>query len=253
MKKSVFLFLALCTVWGSLRAQSGHTTVSRFKGKAISGIDVSGAWNIRLSQGQSSGVELIFPERFKEQLILTLQNGKVRIGFRGSIRTRRQDKLEAVIVCSSLDKIQLSGACNLNGTGAFHGKKVEFDLSGAVNVDFEGEINAADFSADLFGAAVCSVGNMKVKTFEADLSGAAVLEMAGEAETGKIDASGAVKFDMGGFSMKKAEVDLSGASIGRLHVTEVVNGDISGTARLTCSGGAETRIDVSGAGSLKQK
>ena len=44
MKKGVFLFLAICMAVLDLQAGEGYTTVNRFEGKKISGLDVSGIW-----------------------------------------------------------------------------------------------------------------------------------------------------------------------------------------------------------------
>lgn len=60
MKKGVFLFLVMCMAVLSLEAGEGYTTVNRFKGKRISGLDVSGIWEIQLSQGKQTGLSLLF-------------------------------------------------------------------------------------------------------------------------------------------------------------------------------------------------
>lgn len=254
MKKSVFLMMSLCfAIWG-LKAQNTYTTVNRFEGEMISEIEASGAWKIQLSQGNATQVKLTFPDRFKEQLLLTLQNGELKIGFRGNIKPKSGEKFEAVIVCSSLHEIDLSGACQLNGNGSFSGGDVKFDLSGAAKVNMEGPITASrQMEADLTGAAKLMVKQLSAQQMEVELSGASQLELTGKAVSGELEASGAAKFDLSGFEVNRVQVDLSGAANGKLNVTEQITGEISGAAKLFYAGKATTRIDVSGAGSLKHQ
>ena len=254
MKKCVFFILALCVTGLGLKAQIAHTTINRFAGEKISGIDASGVWKIELTQGNTTSATLIFPERLKDNLVFTLENGELKIRFREELKTKSGEKFEAVIACSSLHEIDLSGACSLNGTGNFGGQEVKFDLSGASRVVIEGKVDASGvFKADLSGAAKLFCKSVSAQQFDIDLSGAAELELYGKAVNGKLEASGAAKYDLSGFQITKADVDLSGAARGKMNVTEQITGEISGAAKLFYSGGASTRVDVSGAATLKRQ
>lgn len=254
MKKGIFLLLTWCMIALGLQAQGTYTTVSRFQGKNISSLDVSGAWNIQLTQGRSTRVELTFPERFKEQLVVSLEQGELKIGFRGNIKSKSGEKFEAVIVCSSLEEIELSGACVLNGTGNFSGENVSFDLSGAVKVNMEGPVTVATgLEIELSGASKLLARQISTRILDIDLSGASNLELGGKADMGGCEASGASKFDLSGLQIANIIVDMSGASNGRLNVSEQIKGEISGASRLVYSGAASARVDVSGAANLKHQ
>ena len=76
MKNGVFLFLAICMAVLDLQAGEGYTTVNRFEGKKISGLDVSGIWEIQLTQGEQTGVKLTYPERYRKQLEVSMNGEK---------------------------------------------------------------------------------------------------------------------------------------------------------------------------------
>lgn len=253
MKKNV-LFLILLVAVCSLKAQVTYTTVNRFEGENITDLDISGAWSIRLTQGNETKVQLNFPERFKDQLILNLHNEELEIGFRGNIRSKMGEKFEAVIVCSSLHEVDLSGACSLEGTGDFSGAEVTFDLSGAVKVSINGQLDVTGLlKLDLTGAAKVLLQNVIAPQFDIEQSGAASLQLAGKMESGKIEVSGASKFDLSKLEVRRVNVELSGASKGSLNVTELITGEISGASKLIYSGNASTRVEVSGASALKHQ
>lgn len=253
MKKNV-LFLILLMAVCSLKAQVAYTTVNRFEGENITDLDISGAWNVQLTQGNATKVQLSFPERFKDQLILNLHNGELEIGFRGTIRSKAGEKFEAVIECSSLHEIDLSGACTLEGRGDFSGSEVKFDLSGAVKVNMNGRLDVAGIlKLDLTGAVKAGLQNVIAPQFDIEQSGAASLQLAGKIGNGKLEVSGASKFDLSNLEMTRVNVELSGASKGSLNVSELITGEISGASRLIYSGNASTRVDVSGASTLKHQ
>lgn len=251
MKKIVFLVLTWCAFATGVMAQE-ETTVTRFENQTITKLDAEGGWDIHLTQGNRTKATLTFPKRFKDQLILTLEpDGKLKIGFHGEIRTKSGEKFVAEVVCSSMDEIDLSGACKVKGTGKFTGNGLEIDLSGASQVWLEDGVALVNgLSLDLSGAAKAFL-NVTARKCDIELSGASVLSLSGAAETAKIEVSGASKGDCAGAEIRRAEVDLSGASKLNLNVSEMITGEISGASKVVYTGNATTRVDVSGAGSIK--
>lgn len=251
MKRIVFLFLVLCGVAATALAQD-QTTQTRFEGQNITGIDVSGAWDIQITQGTSTKATLNFPARFENQLIFLLESdGKLKISFRGSVHTKGNEKFTAEIVCSSLNEIEMSGACKLKGNGKFSGNEVEFDLSGAAQADFENGIDAVyQLKIDMSGASKLTA-NITAPKYDLELSGASVLSLTGTAETAKLEASGASKVDLSKAVIRSIDLDISGASKTNLNVSGLISGEISGASKVVYTGEATTRVDVSGAASLK--
>ncbi len=252
MKKGVFLFLAICMAVLDLQAGEGYTTVNRFEGKKISGLDVSGIWEIQLTQGEQTGVKLTFPERFRKQLEVSMNGEKLNIDFHGDVHLKSGEKLKAVVVCSSLQKIELSGACRLEGKGRFCGDGICFELTGATKVQMNGEVIVSGrLKTDLSGTSCLSCRKIIARQFAMELSGTSKMELSGKAESGRIEASGVSKCDLSDFQVVKVGVDISGVTNVKLNVSELITGEISGVSKLQYTGAASTRVNVSGTAGLK--
>lgn len=253
MKRIAFLILVFLGVNVGCMAQVAATTLTRFEGKPITGIDVSGCWQVVISQGTSTKAEITFPARLKDQLVFELQeDGELELGFRGDVRAKAGEKFTAVIVCSSLETVDMSGACTLEGSGKFTGSEMRFDLSGAAKAVFEkGELSAVNtLKVEMSGASQLSTQAMARKV-DIDLSGASQLTITGSAESGNLEASGACKANLQEMTIRTMQVGLSGASKLNLNVSELIEGEISGASKVVYKGGATTRVDVSGAAFLK--
>lgn len=68
MKKNLFLLLLSCCIAISCITPE-QTTLTRFEGDEITGVDAGGAWEIKLTQGQTTKVVLTFPQRYEKQLV----------------------------------------------------------------------------------------------------------------------------------------------------------------------------------------
>ena len=253
MKRTVFLILMLCYLVGSLMAQE-NKTLSRFEGQKITGIDASSCWYIEITEGAGTQATISFPARFEKNVVFELNSdGTLKLGINGEAKMQKDEKFTAVVVCSALHRVELSGACKLNWNGKFTADKMDIDLSGASQVAINGGLMATTLlKVELSGAsklsALAESGQVDI-----DLSGASSLTLKGKAGSGKVEVSGAAKGEMGEFVMQKAMVDLSGASKANMNASELIEGEISGASKLSYQGTAVTRVDVSGASKLKHE
>lgn len=252
MKKIVFLALVFCAMIVEAMAQD-QKTFTRFEGKAITGIEASGAWKIEIRQGNMTKAEIHFPTRFEKEIVFELNsNGKLKLGTNGSVNCKNGETFTAIIVCSSLNELELSGACDLKGSGQFTSDHTEIELMGAVKVVIDGELKVVNqFKMDNSGASKFS-SSVTAATIDIDLSGASKIDLSGSAETGSVEVSGAANINMGNFVLRKVNVEISGAAKADMNVTEIIEGELSGAAKLTYKGEAYTRVDVSGAATLKR-
>jgi len=249
MKKIVFLFLLCCSTVAVSVAQE-QTTLTRFEGQPITGIDASGAWQIEFVQGNATKAELTFPKRLEKQLEFTLHEGQLRLGFYGNVRAKSDDKFVARVICSSLTEVELSGACSLKGIGKFTGDKVEFDLTGAAKVEFTGELTVSrEVKIDNSGATKLSAV-INTPDLDIELSGASVITLSGESGSGKVDISGAAKANLEDMNIRTLTLDASGAAKLNLNVSELVTGEASGAVKVNIKGNAQKKVSVSGAASI---
>lgn len=248
------LFSVLLLLGITAGAKTGEQIeISRFQGEKITGIDVSGAFDIKIRQGEETGMVVNIPAHCKNQFTVSLnENGRLKIGFKGAVKGERGDRFQAEIVCSSLESVRLSGACRLNGEGDFSGRRLSVDLSGAATVTLEGHIEVGgnvDFS--LSGAARFS-GKLSAPLVNAELSGASYLTLSGDATSGKATASGAAHVYMGDFAFRTLNASASGAAYLKVCANEQLNISGSGAAKLFYRGDGRINVHTSGASTISR-
>ena len=245
MRKILF-FLFVC--WGTIGmgVAQEQVKISRFQGERVTGLDISGAFDITIRQGEDTGVTLSIPSHYEDNLVFENWGGTVKVGFKGRIKKHsKNEKFTAEIVCSSLEEVLLSGACKLKGTGD--------DLSGAATAVWDGNFKVVKIGKiDLSGASQLQL-NVEVPEVEVEISGAAKLALTGEADSGEIELSGASKANLENFVLKNLALATSGASNASVNVTETLGVEASGAAHVSYSGNPKVTSHVSGAASLKQR
>lgn len=252
--RKILLFLFVC--WGTIgmSVAQEQVKISRFQGERITGLDISGAFDITIRQGENTGVTLSIPSHYEDNLVFENLGGTVKVGFKGRIKKHyKNEKFTADIVCSSLEAVLLSGACRLKGTGDFTAQTVKFDLSGAATAMLDGHFKVVKIGKiDLSGASQLQV-NVVVPEVGVEISGAAKLALTGEADSGKIGLSGASKANLENFVLKNLALDTSGASNASVNVTGSFEVEASGAAHVSYSGNPKVTSHVSGAASVKQR
>lgn len=247
----VFFILLLLGMAVGVEAQE-QVTVSRFQGERITGIDASGAFKITVRQGENTGATLTIPARYREQLVFTLSEGELKIGFEGRIDGKKNDRFIAEIECSSLEEIDLSGACQLQGEGDFSASNLSVDLSGATEASLKGKcLVEGKMDIDLSGASKFR-GNFEAANVEADLSGASRLFLEGKAGQGAVELSGASNAQMGGMVFRNLGVATSEASSVQVNATERLCISGSGASKIRYTGDAKLSVSTSGAASISQ-
>lgn len=253
MKRMIFTTLLLLGMAIAVVAQE-QVTVSRFQGKRITGVKVGGAFKIKIRQGDNTGATLDIPARYEKLLVFSLDgDGELKIGFNGDIKGKKDDRFTAEITCSSLENLDLSGACELVGKGDFSASELSVEVSGAANVRAEGNILVSGrLDAELSGASRFFINNIRVAEIDINISGASRLDLKGTAEHGKIKVFGASNIEMGDFVLTNLAVLSSGASRMKINATEHLNISASGASNINYRGEAKLIVNISGAVSLKQ-
>ncbi|MBU1012316.1 MAG: DUF2807 domain-containing protein [Bacteroidetes bacterium] len=195
---------------------------------SFSAIDVSSAFEIYLTQGNSESLVIEADENIMEYIITEVRGGTLKIYVKSNIRNVKT--MKAYISFKMIDKIELSGACNIRGEGTYKFNDLEIGVSGA------SEINM-NFTAD------------KVYL---DLSGASDIEFTGSADKLTVDVSGATKLYAQDFEVKECSIDASGASTIKVFATEELSVDASGASTVRYKGKPSVSLDSSGASSIRR-
>lgn len=203
---------------------------------SFSGIEVSGAISLYLSQGSEAGIAVSAgEEKYNSKIKTEVINGVLRISVDGGIWNGfnwSNKKLKAYVTIVDLNKLEVSGASYLNITGALKVNTLNIEVSGAS--ELKGIINA--------------------QNLHVDLSGASVVRVSGTATDANIEASGASRLIGYELSVDNCKVSTSGASGVRLTVNKQISANASGGSTVYYKGPAEIKmLNSSGGASIKNK
>jgi hypothetical protein len=224
----ITLFIIVsCNVIGEMG--SGNVIREERKVSSFNGIDVSGAFDVILTQGTANSVIVEADDNLME-LIRTEVHGSILV-IDNKKPIYHSKSLKVFITFTELKSI---------------------DLSGAVDIESQGKLTLTDL---VFSGSGASDGNldMDVQNLKIDCSGGSKLKLSGSAKDVDVDASGAVDLFAFDFPAETYKLSISGAGKAEITVSKELSVDISGAASVRYKGNPTKNIqDISGAGSVKK-
>ncbi|MBM3840642.1 MAG: hypothetical protein FJ398_22310 [Verrucomicrobia bacterium] len=190
---ALFVCLALvlvsagCGVLGAGITGSGHTVTKDYDLTAFSRLAVGNAFQVEVTQGPKHGVAITVDDNLVEHLDVTQAGETLRIKLAPGINVR-QATMKAAVTLPELTGLDLSGAVRATLTGFSSDKRLDAELSGASNVNFD-EYPSGDTAAHASGASritVAASGNLV-----ADASGASTVSYVGDPKDVRAHTSGA--------------------------------------------------------------
>ncbi|WP_028789106.1 head GIN domain-containing protein [Terrimonas ferruginea] len=234
MKHILSLLLAMVLISSPALAQQtiNDPNAEIRAAKGFHAIEVSNAFDVYLTQGNEEGVAVsTTDQRYKENIQVEVKGGVLVIRYTHKGKWVNQ-KLKAYISFKNLDRLTISGACDVYVLGTWKQDNVKIDLSGAANL--KGKVD---------------LGKVKV-----NLSGASDMNLTGAAGTLAVEASGASNFKGYELSSDFCNVNASGASDVKITVNKEFTAEASGASDIRYRGNAEVReIRSSGASSVRRK
>jgi len=197
---------------------------------SFSAIDVSSAFEIYLTQGNSESLVIEADENIMEYIITEVRGGILRIYIDEHRNIRNVKTMKAYISFKMLEKIELSGACDIRGESVFKFDDLEIEVSGASEIYMQ----------------------LTAKKVHLDLSGASEIEFIGSANELIVDASGASDITAIDFEVKVCNIDASGACGIKVFATDELNVEASGASTVRYKGKPSVSLDSSGASSIRR-
>ena len=201
-------------------------------------IKISNAFDVYISQGNEDAVAISASKaEYREKIITKVENGVLIIRFDDDKKFWKgwngdKTKLKAYISVKKLDKLDVSGACD---------------------VYFEDGISAEELYVNLSGASDLK-GKIEAKKLRFVISGASDATISGNAAELSVDASGASDFK--GFDMvtNYCTAEASGASSVNITVNKELNAKASGASSVRFKGEGLIRdIKTSGSSNVTRK
>ena len=201
---------------------------------AFSGISVSSAINLYISQGDEDGVAVSASEiKYRDRIKTEVKEGILSISYNneGMHWASGNKKLKAYISFKNINKLTASGACDVFVNGVLKVDKLDLRLSGAS--DIKGAVDIGDL--------------------DASISGASDMTISGKVGSLHIDANGASDLKSYDLVVQNCDAEASGASDIRITVEKELNARASGASDIIIRGnGVIKKSNKSGASSIKK-
>ncbi|MEN9686655.1 MAG: hypothetical protein RLZZ28_2441 [Bacteroidota bacterium] len=203
---------------------------------AFTGIELSGAIDLYLSQGNTDAVAIsAASDDMKARIRTEVKNGLLHIYFDAkgiNWKTWGNNKMKAYVTFQKLEKMEASGACNVKATDPIRQNELRIEMSGA-----------SDF-----------VGELEVNKLRITASGASNFSLSGKAENASIEASGACNVKAYELKTEQCKIDASGASNIQITVNKEMNATASGGSNIHYKGTGLIRdISSSGGATIRHK
>lgn len=206
------------------------------KVSSFHGIKISNAFDVIIKQGNEEAVVVsASEEKFKERIKVNVVNGILQISYdneRVWKWNNESKKLRAYISVKNIDRLDISGACDVKVDGVLKGSNLKLELSGASSLK----------------------GAVNYNSIVADHSGASNSKLSGTATNLDIEVSGASDFTGFDLVTESCKAYASGASDIKITVNKDLRVDASGASEVQYKGTASVSgFRTSGASSLKKR
>jgi len=239
--KKVFSFIAATIIAVSFVTAQDVTVINDKnaeprKVSSFHGIKVSNAFDVIIKQGNEEAVVVsASEEKFKSRIKVNVVNGILVIGYDNENIwkwSNENRKLRAYISVKNIDKLDISGACDVKIDGVLKGSNLKLELSGASSLK----------------------GAVNYNSIVADQSGASNSKLSGTATNLDIEVSGASDFTGFDLVTESCKADASGASDIKITVNKDLRVDASGASEVQYKGTASVSgFKTTGASSLKKR
>ena len=236
MKKTIlsFLLVTVLVISGFAQKTINDPNAQVREAKNFRAIEISNAFDVFLTQSNEESVAVSASEdKYRENIKVEVKGGVliVRYDSKGKWNTGNK-KLKAYISFKQLDKLDVSGACDVYIVDSWKAENLKLDLSGASNL--KGQIDAQKLMIDL--------------------SGASDLTLSGNVGQLNVDASGASDFKGFELNVEYCNAKASGASDIKITVNKELSAEASGASDVKYRGSGLIRdIKTSGASSISRR
>lgn len=239
MKKLLFILtVAIFNLNGNAQKTVNDANAERRDLSGFHSINIANAFDVYISQGNEEAVAISgSSSEIKQRIKTSVDNGVLIIRFDDDKKfwklfNSEKQKLKAYISVKKLDKLTVSGACDVFMEDGISSDNLTIHFSGAS--DLKGKVNAKDLTINL--------------------SGASDITLSGNTANLKIETSGASDFKGYELITNFCDAKASGASSVFITVNKELNANASGASDVKFKGeGLIRNIKTSGASSVTRK
>jgi Putative auto-transporter adhesin, head GIN domain len=233
MKKLNHLIVCFCLVLTATAQQVNDPNAVVREARGYHGISVSHSFDVYLSQGSEEAVAVSAANsKDRDMITVEVKDGILYIGMQKGLKWNTGNKkLRAYISFKELDKLTVSGACDVFLTNVIKSAELSVSQSGASDLR----------------------GKVDVERLTVNLSGASDMLISGRASQLSVDASGASDFKGFDLVAEICDATASGASDIRVTVNKELSARASGASDVKYKGNGVIRdLKSSGASSVSK-
>ena len=237
MKRIIVSIVLLASFFIST-AQKAFVTDANAEQRTLNGsfnaIKISGGIDLYLSQFDTESIAVsASEEKYKQHIKTVVENNTLKIYYDGDkIWNGGNKKLKVYVSFKNLERLQASGASDVQVAGTINVNSLSLDMSGAS--DFKGAV--------------------KVNTLTLELSGASDATISGVTNSVTIQSSGASDFKGYDLVTDVCNAKASGASDIHITVNKEISANASGASDISYKGNAVIKDQhTSGASSVSRK
>jgi hypothetical protein len=223
---SAITVLLCLTFQISTIAQSSTTTSEKRNVSGFSKIDVGGAFNVTLVQGNSEEVIVTAESAFINQVITTVEDGTLKIYTKGKIDSNKEMSL--TVNFKNLTSVDCSGAIVLKSAGPLKLSQFELESSGTSSTNLD----------------------LSVDNLEVNISGTGNLTLTGKASTVDLDISGSGKYKGVDLTADNYDIDISGVGNAEVTAVKLLDVSVSGSGVVKYKGDPQLKQSISGSGKI---
>lgn len=208
---------------------NGTVTTKSYSLGYFSGVELAGAFNVVVQQGDEPSLTIETDSNLQELLEVSVEQETLHISTQRD-KALRPTKMDVLLTYPALQRIQVSGAVKLSSPGSVVTENLSFELSGASEIQLDMEVN----------------------TLHTQVAGAGKISFSGTANTHRIELAGASNLDAENLITSSTHITLAGAGSANVHATTSLHAQLSGVGQIRYYGNpAEKHISKSGIGSIR--
>lgn len=191
-------------------------------------IQLSGIGNLIITQGEEESLTIEADDNIIPIIETDVLRERLDISFKRGYTFTPSATVKFYLTVVDLDEISLGGAGKIDCEG-FETEVLQFDISGAGDVDFD----------------------LEAERVEVVVSGAGNITLMGKVDSQEIEIDGVGRYDGEDLESRECAITVSGAGSATVNVSELLDVEINGVGTVYYAGSPIMTQDISGLGKIK--
>lgn len=188
--------------------------------------------DLHFTPGNSYNVEIRAQQNILDIIEARTSNGELKIRYDGNYNIGRHDRIDIYVTCPSPNGFTISGSGNIDVTRALDVSDMRLRIAGS------GAINLNELVANDINASISGSGDINVS--------------AGKANTASYQIDGSGSIDLLDVVVKDVMTTTRGSGNTRVHATDNLDVNISGSGDVIYKGNPHINTRISGSGNVRR-